>query len=206
MVIFCENQQPPQKGREGYSLVVNTPEFLSYVKKHNKQSRRAAIVFAILLPFLGAFGGAIIGDGSAAGIVVGVVLGFAGIAILWFMTEKDKKKKQALPEVVDGTITNISYFGSGGGIGEGGDAEKKYATAKLTLLDSAGREHIAEIKCRNEIHDYYKIGETVRYHARFNFPEKFDKSRDNYSVCALCLYKEAVYGDRCPKCNAPLLI
>jgi len=133
----------------GYSPVVNTPEFLSCIKKHNRQSRQVAIVFTILLPFLGALGGAIIGEGSAMGIVIGIILGFVGIAIWWFLTVKDKKKKQALPEAIDGTITKISYSGSGGGIGEGGDAEKKYTTAKITLIDSAGCEHDAEIKCRN---------------------------------------------------------
>jgi len=81
----------------------------------------------------------------------------------------------------------------------------KYTTAKITIIDSARREHIADIKFRNEIHDYYKIGEVVRYHTKINFMEKYDKSRDSYSVCALCLDKEAVHGDRCPKCGAPLL-
>ena len=198
-------QQPSQTGSVGYSHVINSPEFLLCVKKHHKRSRRAAIVFTILLPLLGASGGAVIGEGSAAGIVIGTILGFAGIAVLWSLTEKEKKKKRALPDAIDGTITNINYYGSGGGIGEGGDAEKKYTAAKITLVDSAGREHDVEIKFRNEIYNYYKIGEAVRYHTKINFPEKYDKSRDSYSVCALCLYKEAVHGDRCPVCDAPLL-
>jgi len=199
-------QQPSQTKSAGYSHVISSPEFISCVKKYYKRSRKTAFVFAVLLPFIGGLGGAIIGEGSNAGIAIGAVLGLFGVAVLWFRIEKDGKKKQALPDVIDGTITNINYYGSGGGIGEGGDAEKKYNTVKIILIDSAGREHDAEIKCGNEIYDYYKIGEAVRYHTKINFPEKFDKSRDGYSVCALCLYKEAVHGDRCPECGAPLLI
>ena len=195
------NTMPAGVERVGYSPVINSPEFLLCAKKYHKQARQAAIIFTILLPFIGALGGAIIGDGSTVGVVIGITLGFASIAFLWFTIAKDKKKKQALPETTDGTISNISYYGSG----RGSNAETKYTTAKIIFIDSAGREHCAEIKCKRDIYNYFKVGEVVRYHTKINFPEKYDKSRDNYSVCALCLYKEAVYSDRCPKCDAPLL-
>ena|GEM_PF-3901039 len=198
--MFCQNCE-----NVGYSPVVNTPEFLSYAKKYYKKSRAVAIVFTILLPFIGALGGAMVSEGSTVGIVIGAILGIIGIAVLW-LGEISKKKKREQAVMIDGTITDIKYFNdSTSGPGDGGTSNEDDVRVKITLLDSTGREHHAEFSCNKKIYDYYKIGETVRHHCQIDFLEKYDKSRDSYTLCALCKTKADINAVRCPKCNAPLL-
>ena len=199
------NTSPAGTGRVGYSTVINTPEFLTYAKKHHKQSRTVAIVFSILLPLIGALGGAMISEGSALGIIIGAILGFIGIAVIW-SGEANKNKRQGQAEIIDGTITNIRYFNdNASGPGDGGASNEDDVRLKITLIDSAGREHSAEFSCDKKVYNYYKVGEVVRHHRQVDYLEKYDKTHDSYAICALCKTKTEIDAVRCSKCNAPML-
>ena len=65
----ASNTPPSAALRVGYSPVINTQEFISCMNKHRKQGRQVIIGTAILLPFIGALAGAIIGEGSTVGII-----------------------------------------------------------------------------------------------------------------------------------------
>ena len=190
----------------GYSTVANTPEFLASAKKYHKKARQVAIGVSILLPFIGALGGAIISDGSTVGIVIGAILGIIAIPIMWLCFAKDIDMTKRSSVNIDGTITKIDYFaGSHVGVEEASSKSQDETVVRMIFTDSAGQEHRADFRCDREMYQYYKVGDVVRYHNQIDYLEKYDKSRDSYSVCALCKVKADINAGRCPKCSAPLL-
>jgi len=189
-------------GRMGYSEVVNTPEFLSCVQKRKKKAKWVGIVFTVLLPFVGAFFGAIALD-SDMGAIIGAVIGVICSAVLWARFAKSAAKETQPPMTIDGTITGIRYFNAGGASVDSGSSDE--INVRITLTDSTGREHRVQVCCNSATYDYYKVGERVRYHDRIDYLEKHDKSYDSYTLCALCKARADINADRCPKCSAPLL-
>ena len=52
---------------------------------------------------------------------------------------------------------------------------------------------------------YLNIGDKVRFHAKMDYYEKYDKSGDSEIPCAKCVKFVDITLDNCPECGAPLI-
>ncbi|MFP4456881.1 MAG: hypothetical protein ACLFPS_04410 [Clostridia bacterium] len=126
-----------------------------------------------------------------------IPLSMSFLAIINIVNSKSKSEK----EYWDGVITNkkietkVNYNNQG------------YSKEEIYLLE-VKKENGKIIKFtfndREDIYNYYKIGDIVRHHKGFDLFEKYNKKNNNYILCLACLKMNSKKIDNCRKCNCKL--
>ena len=80
-----------------------------------------------------------------------------------------------------------------------------YFTYHVLFKDAAGNT-ISFGGIYERAQKYYQIGDRCLYHCDIDFFEKYDKSRDAFSLCPFCKKKAELGHMRCTHCKKPLLI
>ena len=80
-----------------------------------------------------------------------------------------------------------------------------HITYILKVARSTGKVETLKWHHNPDAFDYYRVGEQVRHHSGYDFPEKFDKSSDDQVICIACGILYAQQEVDCPKCQVPLL-
>ena len=187
---FCENQQPPQRvGSVGYSPVANTPEFRRFAKK---RKGRDAILTVVICFFVALF---VIGAWLFSGMLEASLFVTAiGVGIVLFTIFHPLRNNRPPVEVV----------------------AEKYDTARATIegstdygvvfKDAAGHPIFFGAPEKRLLQEYYQIGDRCLHHRDIVFFEKYDKSRDTFSLCPFCKKKVELGHTRCLHCGKPMLV
>jgi len=188
----------------GYSPVANTPEFrqLAAKEKSKSLSLLKGFLIAIFVCTVIVIGVWIFADADLIAMKVIVTLVFSSLAIPFTtIILRNMNRKNRPPFEV---------------------TARKYLTTKHTMADmvidpgnyfyivyfkdGAGRSVRTEQADDNRYQEYYQIGDRCLYHTDIGFFEKYDKSRDMFSLCPFCAKKVELGNTRCTHCNKPMLI
>lgn len=190
----------------GFSDRIHSPEFIEALKKSKKASAGCAAIFIpipLIIYIIAFFATDEITLSDVIFIGGGISLFFL-LAMLISTAVKASKKQW------DGTVI-----------------EKDHKITKARKKDSRGNARIEEteweiVKIRKDngsIHEisepafgnsyaYLNVGDRVRFHPNLGFSyhfEKYDKSRDKYTVCMFCNKKTKLNSDYCDHCKHPIL-
>ena len=122
------------------------------------------------------------------------------------------KKKRKLPNIKESRVI-LNNWPSAEMVADKYEEFKEYhADIGFTFVyydvifkDAAG--HPLSFRGTDKRHwEYYQIGDRCLYHGDIHFFEKYDKSRDTFSLCPFCLKKVELGQMRCTHCNKPLLV
>jgi len=196
---------PPQTERAGYSPVANTPEFRQLAATKKSEDTKffkvlliiTCVVAVSLFICIWLFIDLIFLNLFFTACVLSVALTYAIVLI----NRINRKKSPPLEVTVWRYFTTNPDFS---GFKEGDNSGNMLYLVKFK--DGAGRT----IRTTN-IHDgryqeYYQIGDRCLFHPDIDFFEKYDKSRDTFSLCPFCKGKVELGHTRCTRCKKPLLV
>ena len=185
----------PAYGSAGYSLLVDSDEVRSALKKNNRVSNIAVFVF-VLLPFIGfLIYGAVsdkmdIGQAAVYGLIVSAI--FALVSLIVAIKHK-------LAKPFEGTVADKKKsirMAKNNGV-----PRTKY-TIRFDCDDGKRRKKEVSIP----VYEYLEIGEKVRYLPQFPQPyEKYDKRADGEVLCMFCSKKNPLTETVCSFCHKPLI-
>lgn len=75
----------------------------------------------------------------------------------------------------------------------------------IEAADKDGKLHEAKYADREDIFNYFNVGDKIRCHGGLKIYEKCDKSADTCVFCSACLEANSLEDDFCSSCNYPLL-
>ena len=196
-------QQPLKAGGMGYSPVANTPEFrqLAAMKK-NEETRffKRILIFICVFAGLPVIGVLIFADATALkAIVTAVVAGIAIPVSLVILNRINRRKKPPFEAIVRKHHTTQPDLG---GI-ESNPCSWNYL---VIFKNGAGRSIHTDNAHDERFQEYYQIDDRCLYHADIDFFEKYDKSRDTFSLCPFCKEKVEIGQTRCTRCRKPMLV
>ena len=218
---FCENcgaafnappsvpaPAQPQTWRAGYSPVAKTPEFRRFAKmKRRKNSKKTGAFMAIVCVAVVLYMVAVLGFGESLGFssidkLPMTALGIGVVVIAAVFNIKRIASNDRPP--VEMTVTNYESHSEGNFMGAG-----EYSAGRQSLdvvfKDEAGRTVIFGAN-DERIQEYYQIGDRCLYHRDIEFFEKYEKSRDSFSLCPFCTMKVELGKTRCTHCDKPMLV
>ncbi len=126
--------------------------------------------------------------------LLSILLLFAGSHIF---TSKAKEAK----EYWDGVVINkkietkIEY------------KKKGYEERKIYMIEvkkDNGKLIKFKFNEREDIYNYYKIGDIIRHHKGFDLFERYNKNRSNYILCLACLKMNSKNREYCKQCDCKL--
>jgi len=194
---------PSETSSIGYSQRINDPAFTRYIKHSNTW----IVLFMLIISVIAIVGFYIYGESEGnnpesfyQGLFVGGM--FAVIALFSLVSKNsgksfdgqvvDKKIEQKRRKKHDNDGTNSWHW-------------EKYTLFKVIVREERGKLH--EITSENDdtVHNYFKVGDSVRYHGKLHHYEKYDKTGDRIIFCAACATLCDITADICPRCKCPLL-
>jgi len=197
MAVFCENC-----GRVGYSPVANTPEFRQLAEDINrkaiKNQKKNMIFICIFCVSLATCFWAFTGEPVLNWIITAFCV---AVALPISLASKKNINRLKTPPVEvtvlkhEETMSPVDYHGITGG--EKGYAVRfKYASGKTFFIGAYDKRYQL----------YYQIGDRCLYHRNVVFVEKYDKSRDTFSLCSFCKEIVELGKTRCTHCDKPMLV
>jgi len=189
---------PPQTGRVGYSPVANTPEFRQFAeKKYSKNLNSSRFFTPLICIFAALF---VIGFWSLNdSVITCLTITAIGIAVV-IAVVLDHLKRAASKNRPPVEMTVVKYENSGGTM------EQPRVSYGVVFKDAAGHTESQYADGNTLVQEYYQIGDRCLYHGDIQFFEKYDKSRDPFSICPFCGRRVALGHARCTHCKKPLLI
>ena len=193
-------------GRVGYSEVVNTPEFrqlASEVKR--KDTNKSIRMLAFICVFAALYVKVAVDYSHRHSLLTWEPLlttaVLAGVAFFIVFSNLKRIASNNRPPVE--MIAEKYEKGSGSyeGALEGGG----YQTFNVVFKDAKGRS-ISIGAADKRVPEYYRIGDRCLYYSDIKFFEKYDKSRDTFSLCPFCTMKVELGRTRCTHCDKPLLV
>ena len=192
-------QQPPQRsGNTGYSPVANTPEFRQLAaKKYNKNLNSSRFFTPLICIGAALFvaGFWSLNDSVITNFIVTAVGIAVAVAAVLDHLKQAASKNQPLVE-----MTVVKHESSGGTM------EQPRVSYGVVFKDAAGKTESQYADGNTLVQEYYQIGDRCLYHSDIRFFEKYDKSRDPFSICPFCGRRVALGHARCTHCKKPLLI
>ena len=134
--------------------------------------------------------------------ILSILVGLLGMIITFVQYAKKKNQKDFEGELIKTTVKTKSRGDASQGNNE------KYYLHTLHFKDSQGKFHNYSIESRskettpNTWMGYLKVGDRVRFHAKQDYFEKYDKSNDIHIPCAKCQKYFETLKDNCPHCGA----
>lgn len=189
------NQVPvyQQNYGSGFSGRVNDPDFQAFAKKMNK----AAFIFMAIAVVIAAIAILIFAQDNLgmAFLTLGIVL----VLVLIFTIAGQQKAKKTW----DGILENKRIERKK--VNDNTDSNSYYYkdVPVLYFRSGSGKRIRMELLSASGIFEYYQIGDVVRKHPNFTYPEKRDKQQE-----LLCINCGRIYDghlDACPKCKLPAL-
>ena len=187
----------------GFSNRINSPEFQAAEAKINRTSGpfKWILTFAplVIFPIIG-----LVSDDFEFSLALTVGAVVTVVMLIFNLTSTAKKKKKPWDGVVvDKTVEHKHYRE------DNRDINKTYYRV-FFRTDSGQSKKSEEIidspfDRGAPVYSYLSIGDRVRFHPKFDYYEKYDKSRDSAIPCALCHTMNSIENERCAKCGAPLL-
>ncbi len=175
-----------------YSNRINDPAFAKYLA----DSDRYAKIFSYILATAAVLGFYLYGELSPEmdnpeALYIGMGIGgmFIAIALITNQTKKGAKTwdgkvydKQVEKKRRRRNAADMDYH------------MKEYLLFKVIFQSNDGKTH--EISAENDdtLHNYYRIGERVRYHGGLRSFEKYDKSKDTIIFCNACASMNEMSG------------
>jgi len=197
-----QTEPPPHQGMLhpliGWSEKCNDPQVL----RSSRKQRKAAWIFCFVLMIAFIVGFGIFGTVSDELELPTALLIGAGLALMMLIITVVRSKGQE-KSVWEGTVSNKT--------------EKKkldqrferntphYYTEYTVHFTGVNGDKRKLVSIENRaMYDYFRIGERVRFHPRFDTYEKYDKSLDSYIYCNVCSKKNDISEDVCHFCKNPL--
>ncbi|MCL1798220.1 MAG: hypothetical protein FWG23_00530 [Eggerthellaceae bacterium] len=134
-------------------------------------------------------------------LVIGIVL---GIVFMIALLVQSAKRRQAVD--FEGELVKKDVRKKSSGDPENGMVETYYLHS-LVFSGTDGKTHKhserqgAKEPAGNSWPGYLQVGDRVRYHAKLDYFEKYDKSRDSLLPCVECRSFFDIALDSCPHCN-----
>jgi len=191
----------PQVGGAGYSPVVNMPEFRQLAAKDKNASLSLLMGLLIIIcvcVVLIVIGFLIFDDLIALVIVTAVVLSLAIPYTTIILRRINRKKRPPFEVTVWKYLTTKQATDM--------IRDPGFLMYFVYFKDGAGRSIRTSGPLDKRFQEYYQIGDRCLYHCDIGFFEKYDKSRDTFSLCPFCMEIVELGQTRCTKCNKPLLI
>jgi len=197
--MLCKN------GGVGYSPVADTPEFLQLAAKKKSEDTNfyrgllviICVVAVLLIICILIFVEFIFLKLLFAACVTSIALTYALVSI-----KRINRKKQPFFEVTVWKYFTTQPDFSGFDKGDNSGSWRYYVTFK----DDARRSIRTTNPHDERYQEYYQIGDRCLYHCDIDFFEKYDKSRDMFSLCPFCKEKVELGQTRCTDCNKQLLV
>ncbi len=183
--------------KEGYSTVVDSPKFIKKVREH-------FITFFITILLL-----------SALPFIVGYIFYYLEytkintvmycssisfliyfiIILLWLNGRFDKPWEGVVTKK-DYEIRETTHKGR----------TRNYTVYVLYVKTNSGNiETIEEAYNEGYYYKHFKVGDRIKYHPKFQYYEKYDKTKDKEVLCPFCSSINRIYKDNCIKCGIPLI-
>ncbi|WP_372775379.1 hypothetical protein [Mangrovibacterium sp.] len=183
-----------------YSNKIHDQSFDRYLTSSKKWKFQFSLIIAVIA--VGGFFlyGALSDEmDNPEALQIGLVIGLMFIAIGFF----SGKSKSATRDW-DGVVVDKKIKKTYKDIGELGSKAERYV---FTVFIKCENRKVHEIWSENDdtVYNYYKIGDKVRYHAKLNSYEKFDKSGDTIIFCNACAFLHEIDEEVCRNCGCPLL-
>lgn len=181
----------------GFSERVNTDEFKQAMGKSNRTFIITMLVVGVVLAPLVTLIAWLVNPQNIS-LMVGACLVVEAIVIIVIIVQLLKRFKGASwdGEVVEKYVAHRRSSNS--------QAARTEHIVKCVTDD--GKKKTYKDKGRNELYEYLRIGDRVRYHPQLEYSlEKFDKTQDAYLVCPFCGTGQDIEHDYCGVCGKPLL-
>ena len=190
---FQENVSYQREELIGYSPKIKIIE--AHGKRQKQQSRFVfvgyfvAVAALIGIPLLNFF----TGKSVLAGVLTGLVIAafFSLFASLQVRNNRFDRTYDA--EIADKDIEKQQH------------KNKTLIYCKLNLKKDNGSTHWLTLPPGAGPSSYYNVGDRVRHHKGFLYPEKFDKSKDDRCICVNCGTVNSMKNDVCAECGITLL-
>lgn len=199
---FTERREGSRIYGTGFSQRINDYAFVSKAKRGSKYSVVYSVFFAIacvpVFIMMDTVSDKINRTGAiTAGIFAAIIILAAGI----FLQLRYIKKRSW-----EGTITNKQEEKSTQLVLKGLLLKKAEITMYvIEALEKDGKLHKIKYKDRQDIFEYFNVGDQISKHGGLKIYEKFDKTGDTCVFCSVCLTKNEPDEDFCAKCKFPLL-
>lgn len=195
---FYQTPQPEQYYiQPGFSSRVNDPEILAMLKKNSKGTGIFTVIL-VLIPLIAGFIISIKND-DFKNLAYGGAVALVFLIVSLFSIARKNTSKPWDGYVVDKRTEERRRH----------DGRNSYARETYyitTFRTDRGETKKYEETMLHPYFDYLNIGDRVRFHPQFNcFYEKYDKTRDTYLYCPICMTANSITDDRCKKCGAPII-
>ncbi len=127
------------------------------------------------------------------GIIAGVIIAafFSFFATLQIRNSKFDRTYDA--EIIDKDVEKQQH------------KKKTLVFCKLHLKKDNGATQWVNLPYGAGSASYYAVGDVIRHHKGFLYPEKFDKSKDDRCICVNCGVVNNMKNDQCCECGIALL-
>ena len=127
--------------------------------------------------------------GIAAGVIIAAFFSF--FATLQVRNSKYDRSYDA--EIVDKDLEKQQH------------KKKTLVFCKLNMKKDNGSNFWVTLPIGAGPFGYYAVGDRIRHHKGFLYPEKFDKSKDDRCICVNCGTVNSMKNDTCSECGITLL-
>ena len=180
-------------GLVGWSTRYKDPEIIAVIKKKNKAVISYAWALVLVFPIGFLIAGLFIKTMPlAGGLIIGIVLGLLMVVInlVYIKTRRN--------QIWEGVITEKYQKEKREDDDSDNDDDTDYV---LVVEKTNGQKHHMIYHNKQEMYDYFKIGDRVRYYVGLSTYEKYDKSKDRIIYCNVCSAENPISNDRCKRCN-----
>lgn len=192
----------PAGSLRGYSTRISDPAFKKYIKNSN----RWAAIFSLILAVIAVVGFTIAGEvGNEMDNPQSMFIGFAvgGMFLLIALIQIAAKHKSV---TWDGMVEDKTIKKKTQRQNYGNDVHyEDYLEYTVIIRSEHGKRYMIRHRNNDQIYNYYRIGDKVRYHAGLMSYEKYDKSQDKFIPCNACGTLCDIQADSCFRCKCPLL-
>ena len=176
----------------GYSSKTQDPAFAAYAKRQKKYGWITLVVLgAIALIAIFIFSGESLG---LALMTWAFVVALTALLTL-FSSRKSGKSWEGVLE--DKRVVVQRSRDS-----EGYSSSRQVPT--LTFRKADGKKEKVQLSYQNNIYDYYQVGDPVRKHPHFSYPEKYYKGET--VICLNCGKLISRQKSQCPKCKLMTIV
>jgi rubrerythrin len=189
---------PPPSNLLGFSSRINDPAFAKYIKNSNRYSA----IFSIILAVAAVIGFYIAGEAGAEGmsnpgsLFIGLAIGGMFVVIALFQIRGRKRSATWDGTVEDKTVKKKTHHDE--------YSVNEYLEYSVIVRSDHGKKHVIKTRS-NDIYNYYRVGDRVRYHAGLRSLEKYDKTGDKFIPCNACGTLCDISENTCFRCKCPLL-
>ena len=180
-------------GLVGWSTRYKDPEIIAAIKKKNIAVISYAWALVLVFPIGFLIAGLFIKTMPlAGGLIIGIVLGLLMVVInlVYIKTRRN--------QIWEGVITEKYQKEKREDDDSDNDDDTDYV---LVVEKTNGQKHHMIYHNKQEMYDYFKIGDRVRYYVGLSTYEKYDKSKDRIIYCNVCSAENPISNDRCKRCN-----